>query len=215
MTDGNLKIMIDPYLSDSVSKVETEKHRRQPVLEDIFDTEPDVMIFTHDHLDHFDPETAPRFLSGNRKPITVLAPSSVWHKVRAYGGVNNYVQFNRYAEWTEGDIRFSAVKAEHSDPHAIGVIIEELETGKIYYVTGDTLYSREILSELPKNIDVTFLPINGVGNNMNVRDAERFSRDCGTKRAVPYHVGMFDSLTPETFKSEKRLILKLYEETEM
>ena len=49
--EGGLSVMIDPYLSDSVG----EKHgnpRRVPVDERFFAAAPDVMIFTHNHLDH-------------------------------------------------------------------------------------------------------------------------------------------------------------------
>ena len=211
---GKAKIMIDPYLSNSVEKVDPNNFRRISVNEDLFNIEPDFMIFTHDHIDHYDPETAPRFLEKKDKKMTVLCPTSVWKKARTYG-YHNYVEFNRYTEWTESGIRFCAVKAVHSDPFAIGVIIEDLEEKKIYYVTGDTLYNREIFKDLPDHIDVVFLPINGVGNNMNETDAVRFFRACGARRAVPYHVGMFDSNAPDVFDDENKITLEVYKESEL
>ena len=117
--------------------------------------------------------------------------------------------------WTEYGFRFTAVKAEHSDVHAIGVLIEELDTAKIFYVTGDTLYNEAIFADLPENIDIMFLPINGVGNNMTVNDAARFFKKSGAKTAVPYHVGMFDEKTPEMFDADNRIILEIYKETEV
>ena len=60
---GNFKIMIDPYLSNSVQKVNPKNYRRVPVDESFFAVKPDVMIFTHNHLDHYDPETVPHFLN--------------------------------------------------------------------------------------------------------------------------------------------------------
>jgi L-ascorbate metabolism protein UlaG (beta-lactamase superfamily) len=213
--NGKVKIMVDPYLSNSVEKVEPLNYRRVPVKEEFLSVTPDVMIFTHDHLDHYDPETAPIFLGDGRKPMTVLCPNSVWHKARQHGKEHNYVLFDRHTEWSEKGFRFSAVKAAHSDAYAIGVIIEELEKSKVYYVTGDTLYNKEIFSELPKNIDVVFLPVNGVGNNMNAEDGERFFKNCGAKRAVPYHVGMFDELSAEIFKANEKIILEIYKEKEV
>jgi len=213
--NGKIKIMIDPYLSDSVERIEPKSFRRVPIQKELFDIEPNIMIITHDHLDHYDPETASCFLTRQDKPMTVLSPASVWQKVRAYGGIHNYVQLDRHTEWTEHGFRFSAVKAVHSDPFAIGVVIEDLEEKKIYYVTGDTLYNTEIFKDLPKNIDFVFLPINGVGNNMNETDALRFFRACGARWAVPYHVGMFDELTPEIFESENKIVLELYKEREI
>ena len=213
--NGKVKIMVDPYLSNSVEKVEPQNFRRVPVYEELFNVEPDFMIFTHDHLDHYDPETASVFLGANRKPMTILCPLSVWQKARSFGKNHNYVLFNRHTVWTDKGIHFSAVRAEHSDAYAIGVIIEDIAENKAYYVTGDTLYNKEIFSDLPEKIDMVFLPINGVGNNMNVTDAVRFFKDCGARWAVPYHVGMFDSKTTDIFNDENKIILEVYKESEL
>ena len=213
--NGKTKIMVDPYLSDSVEKINPKSYRRVPVNEMIFSVEPDVIVFTHDHLDHFDPETAKVFLGNDRKPATVLSSFSVWQKARTSGNVHNYVLFDRHSEWTEHGFRFRAVKAVHSDPFAIGIIIEDICENKVYYVSGDTLYNSEIFSDLPDNIDFAFIPVNGVGNNMNATDAVRFFKDSGAKIAVPYHVGMFDELTPLVFDNENKIVLEVYEEREI
>lgn len=208
---SGLQIMIDPYLSDSVGETDPRKHRRVPVQERLFDLTPDVLLFTHDHLDHYDPQTAPRFLEKSGS-MTVLAPGTCWQKARQFGGDHNYVLFDRGTEWTQGDVRFTAVTAVHSDAYAIGVVIEG--EGKCIYVTGDTLYSRRILAELPQHIDAVFLPVNGVGNNMNMTDAARFARDCGAKIAVPIHLGMFDDLDPKAFPVSNKIIPEIYKEME-
>ena len=210
--NGKTRIMVDPYLSDSVEKVNPKNYRRAPIDERFFEIMPDVMIFTHDHLDHYDPETAPRFLNKNEKTMTVLCPTSVWQKARRCAGEHNYVQFNRRTEWTEYGFRFKAVKAEHSDSFAVGVIIDDLCEGKTYYITGDTQYNEDIFSDLPANIDTVFIPINGVGNNMNMTDAKRFCERIGAKNVVPYHCGMFDSIDAENFDLENKVVPKIYEE---
>ena len=128
------KIMIDPYLSNAVEKINPKNYRRTPVNQTFFDIKPDVMIFTHNHLDHYDPETVGKFITKNSN-ILVLAPKSVWDEVRKIGSDNNYVLFNRHTSWTENGMKFTAVKAEHSDITPIGVIIDDGE--KKYYVTGD------------------------------------------------------------------------------
>ena len=204
---GGLTIMIDPYLSDSVVKVNPKNYRRVPVNEKIFDVKPDVMIFTHDHLDHYDPETVPKFINENTS-VLVLAPTSAYLKARQLGGSNNYVEFNRHTEWTEGTVRFTAVKAFHSDAYAIGVIIES--EGEKYYITGDTLYNEEIFADIPSDIDALFLPINGVGNNMNATDAARFAKRIGAKITVPFHIGMFDELSADIFEYENKTVPKLW-----
>lgn len=203
-------IMVDPYLSDSVEAINPYNYRRKPVDETLFDIKPDIIILTHNHLDHTDPDTLKRYIDADSK-ITVLASENAWQEVRTYGGVgNNYVMFNRGTQWTEGNIEFYAVYAEHSDNAAIGVVI--MYNGKNYYITGDTLYNEQIFADLPSKIDVVFLPINGVGNNMNAVDAKRFAERIGAKKAVPIHWGMFDELNPKEYRFTERVIPKIYQE---
>ena len=205
-------VMIDPYLSDSVEKVNPANYRRVPVDPRFFDIRPDVMIFTHNHLDHYDPETAPVFFKKYRG-MTVLAPSSVWGSARQEAPGHNYVLFDRHTRWTEYGLTFKAVKACHSDDYAIGVIVDDGE--KKYYITGDTLYNEEIFKDLPNDIDVVFLPINGVGNNMNMADAAAFFRKTGAKKAVPIHTGMFDQKNALLFPVEEKVVPTIYEEIEL
>ena len=193
---NTVKIMIDPYLSDSVERINPKNFRRVPVKKELFDLDIDVLIFTHNHLDHYDPETANRFLAAG-KNIICLSPKSVWQNLDRSTD-NNFVQFDRHTEWTFGEIRFTAVKAVHSDDFAIGVVIEYRD--KKYYVTGDTLYNSEIFMDLPENINTLFLPINGVGNIMNEADAFRFAQQTGANHAVPLHFGMFDEKKPSLFQ---------------
>ena len=205
-------VMIDPYLSDSVEKVNPANYRRVPVDHRFFDIRPDVMIFTHNHLDHYDPETAPVFFKKYRG-MTVLAPTSVWDNARQEAPGHNYVLFDRHTRWTEYGLTFTAVKAAHSDRYAIGVIVDDGE--KKYYITGDTLYNEEIFQDLPADIDVVFLPINGVGNNMNMTDAAAFFRKTGAKKAVPIHTGMFDQKNANLFPVEEKVVPTIYEEIEL
>jgi len=202
-------VMVDPYLSDSVGMQNPKCRRRVPVDPFVRGLKPDIMIFTHNHLDHYDPETVSHFLTSETE-ITVLAPVSVWNEVRKIGGANNYVCFNRGTQWTQNHLRFTAVRAEHSDPYAIGVIITDLHDGKTYYITGDTLYNTAIFDDLPQNIHAVFLPINGVGNNMNMTDAARFASAIGAKYAVPLHWGLFDSLNGADFPFESKIVPEFF-----
>ena len=205
-------VIVDPYLSHSVEKINPANYRRQPIDYKFFDIKPDVLAFTHDHLDHYDPESAEKYIL-NGKNMTVLAPSSVWGIARKNGCGHNYVQFDSGTVWTDiRGLRFTAVKAVHSDPFAIGIIIEELSSGKKFYVTGDTLYSYNVFPTLPKDIYAVFLPINGVGNNMNAVDATLFAGETGARYSVPIHFGMFDEGDGSAFKGKNRIVPKIYEE---
>ena len=145
-TNG-LRIVVDPYLSDSCGAQNPAQHRRQRINEAYLNLSPQVVICTHCHLDHLDPETLRHYLTpeGN---VTAMAPGEGWRKLREFGGKNNYVLFNRHVEWTQGQAHFRAVKAVHSDPDAVGVILEA-EGGR-WYLSGDTLYSEEILQPVIK-----------------------------------------------------------------
>ncbi|MBO5105741.1 MAG: MBL fold metallo-hydrolase [Clostridia bacterium] len=209
---SGFKIMVDPYLSNSVEKINPKNYRRVAVDNSFFSVKPDVMIFTHNHLDHFDPKTAKKFITQNSN-ILVLAPKSVWDEVRKIGGNNNYVLFNRHTVWTENGIKFTAVKAEHSDISPIGVIIDDGE--KKYYITGDTLYNEEIFEDIPNDIYALFLPINGEGNNMNMTDAARFDKRINPLVTVPLHIGMFDELSADNFDCDNKVIAEIYKEIKL
>lgn len=223
METGGMKILIDPYLSDSVARVNPLNYRRVPVDKQFLEIVPDVIICTHNHLDHTDPETLKAYLAPEASKayqehggcVTVLAPEAAWSEVRKFGGRHNYIKFNRHTQVAlmnreKEAVRFNAVKAEHSDPHPIGVIVEA--EGKQYYITGDTLYNTDIFEDIPEHIDVLFLPVNGVGNNMNMEDAARFCERIRPKTAVPMHCGLFDEIDMHAFAYENKIIPEIYRE---
>ena len=142
--DG-VRVMVDPYLSNSVERLEPKNYRRQPIDESFFDIKPDILVLTHNHLDHTDPETLKKLFS-RHNGICVLASGNAWQTVRKFGGDNNYIMFNRGTVWTEKGIRFEAIHAEHSDDKAVGVIISY--DGKNYYITGDTLYNKKVIKDI-------------------------------------------------------------------
>lgn len=209
-TEGK-RILVDPYLSDSVARSEPQNYRRVPVDERFLQITPDVIIVTHNHADHLDKETLRRYLHKDSQ-VTVLAPNGSWQEIRKFGGLNNnYILFNNGTTWTEKNILFRAVKAEHSDEYAIGAIISA--EGKNYYITGDTLYNESVFASLPDlSIEAVFLPVNGKGNNMNFADAAKFVSRVSARYAVPIHIGMFDGLTAEDFDCKNKIVPSLYSE---
>ncbi|MBQ9070109.1 MAG: MBL fold metallo-hydrolase [Clostridia bacterium] len=211
--NGKITVMVDPYLSNSVAEnFDSKKQRRIPVDESVFDIRPDVIIITHDHLDHLDPETLEKFLSREDKPITVLASYNAYMKIRTFGGPHNYVLLAPHSVWSEGGLTFYAVRAEHSDREAAGYIIDD--GVRTYYVSGDTLYNYDVIDDVIElcedGVDYAFLPINGVGNNMNARDAADFACEIGARCAVPLHYGLFDNIDPREFDFDNALILEPY-----
>lgn len=206
-------VMVDPYLSDSVEKIEPQNKRRVPVDQSFLEIQPDIIVLTHNHLDHTDPDTLKHYTTDHSN-VTVLASVNVWQTVQKhFNGVRNcVVMLNRHTVWTERNIRFTAVKAEHSDDAAIGFIMEA--EGKKYYITGDTLYNVTIFSDLPNDIDYVFLPVNGRANNMNMTDGKRFCERSGAS-AVPLQFGLFDTLRGNDFWYQNKIVSAFYKEIKL
>ena len=203
-------ILIDPYLSDSVAKHQSHNIRRVAVDEGFLKIKPNIILCTHNHLDHTDKEALCHYLTENSR-VLVLAPLSAWQEVRKFGGNNNFVMFNNGSTWTEDGVMFRAVKAEHSDKYAIGVIVTAEE--KNYYITGDTLYSELVFDSLPSlQFEAVFLPVNGVGNNMNFADAKKFAERLNVKHVVPIHTGLFDDLDANNLQIENKVVPTIYKE---
>ena len=198
------------YLSDSVAKTEPQNTRRQPIDERFLKLQPNVIVITHAHGDHFDAETLKHYLT-EESGINFLSPRSAWIKAREFKGNNNYVLFNEGTEWTDGNIVIKAVKAEHSDEFAIGVILSA--EGKNYFFTGDTLYNKKVIDSV-KGIDIyaIFLPVNGRGNNMNKADAVKFFKGVKAKYMVPVHIGMFDDISADDIPVKNKIIPTIYQE---
>ena len=207
------KIVVDPYLSDSVEKTEPRNKRRQPVDERFLAVKPSVVIITHAHADHYDEETLDKLLTDNADCV-ILCPPSVFSKAKNRYGNANCVFFRCGTSYTVADAEFYAVAAEHSDTEAIGVII--IIEGKKLYVTGDTLYSERVFLSLPfRSFDAVFLPINGRGNNMNAVDAAKFVKRINSDIVVPVHFGLFDDLTGRELVCENAVIPQIYKEVKL
>ena len=214
--NDKIKILVDPYLSDSLGEIDPKKKRRMPIDESFFEVKPDVILITHDHLDHLDKATLDHYLKSD-VPVTVLVGECAYRKVREFGGDNNYVLLAPHSVWSDRGVTFYSVHAEHSDRTAVGFIIDD---GKeTFYVSGDTLYNYDVIDDVldlaPDGVDFAFLPINGVGNNMNAHDAADFAYEIGAKSAVPLHYGLFDEIDPETFDFEDKIVLNPYETTKL
>ena len=215
-------VMVDPYLTDSIYERVGEGYKRLvPLRPEYLACRPDVILLTHDHSDHLDIPSLKALLH-EEHPIPVLAGSNAWEKARkAVGGSHNYVQMTPGTEWSVGNLRFRAVQAFHSDPTAVGFVIHC--EGLTLYITGDTLYSRELARQVGEPVDVLITVVNGQGNNMNGTDAARLAQDVGAKLSIPTHWGLFARFSddPEEFllacreRKLRGLRAKIYEQLDL
>lgn len=217
--NGKMRILIDPYLSDSLGEKCQDKRRRIPADLSALATRPDVILITHAHEDHLNLETLLPVLE-RYENITILCSESSFSAIKALGKYtdkHNIVLLTAHSVWSEGGITFYAVRAEHSDRSAVGFIIDD--GNKTYYHSGDTLYNYDVLDDVldlvEDGVDYAFLPINGKGNNMNAKDAADFAYELGAGAAIPMHYGLFDEVDPKSFDFEDAIILEPYKPTEL
>lgn len=208
---GETTVLVDPYFSNSAASVACD--RKMPVDPSVWSIKPDLILITHDHIDHHDPETLPHFVN-EKVSATVLSPHSVRAKLLEYKGKHNLVEVREGVVWTHNDVVITTVSAVHSDPYAVGFIVEY--KGKTVYLTGDTLFCPPLLEKIPyKKIDTVVLPINGKGNNMNASDAAKFADLINAEIAIPVHFGMLDDLNPSCFERENTIVPEIYKEIKL
>ncbi len=199
---GEARIAVDPYLSDALR--ETGMTRMIPPPLSVKELAPTLVVATHDHADHFDPETvlplATRFPA-----CTFAGPTSVLdhaHRLEiadrrlmpllASGGVLSHPPFTLYA-----------TPAFHSDAHAIGLLVETSDAR--LYISGDTTYDAAVAEGIRRRsaerIDLALICINGRLGNMNGEEAVRVIKMLQPAAAAPMHYGLFAANTadPEPF----------------
>lgn len=210
---GKNKIIIDPYLSDSLRSTNKQLRRRTRVKGKLFRVKPDAIVLTSSHPDRSDFKTIKRYASkwGKYTP-TILACENSFKTISNSWVLkkSNLIMFEKGLEWSLGDMHISAVGARTDDRSAFGVILTDNEDGKKYYIASNTLYSEELISELPDDIFCAFLPISGTFGSMNAQDAARFAKKLNAQYTVPVQYGMFDKLKADQFIVTGRVVPKIY-----
>ena len=199
LKDGDFSLCIDPYLSDSVFKSSGKVRLIDPPIKPE-ELECDLMVCTHNHLDHVDPDTISVMKS--LKTTTFLAPTDCEEKMRGLG-VENYIAFDEGATYRRGGFSLEAVYADHTSKSAIGVVVRH--GGLTLLFTGDTFYNERLREYKKFNVDVLFICINGKLGNMNVDEAVTLTKEIGAKVGVPTHYGMFAVNTEDPSKYTSRV----------
>lgn len=210
---GKNKVLIDPYLSDSLRLTNKQLRRRTRVKKKLFRIKPDAIVLTSSHPDRSDFKTVKKYASkwGKYTP-TILACENSFRTISSSWILkkSNMIMFEKGLEWSLGDMTIVAVSAKTDDRSAFGIIITDNEDGKKYYIASNTLYSEELINELPTDIFCAFLPISGSFGSMNAIDAARFAKKLNAQYTVPVQYGMFDKLKADQFIVGGRVIPKIY-----
>lgn len=204
LNDGKTEVCIDPYLSDCVKRIAGRERMRKRFVEPQ-DLQSDIVICTHNHLDHLDIDAIPLM---NLDKITFYAPSDCKSKLLELG-VKHYMSFNEGDTFEAGEFKVAAVFAKHTVP-AIGVLVEH--KGKRLYFSGDTLYDKK-LEQI--KCDYMFVCINGKLGNMNVDEANKLKNKINPKVAVPNHYDMFASNSEDPAKFIDGFVMEFNREYEV
>jgi len=202
LESAGCRLVVDPYLSDCLARLHNVKRLFPPPIS-LEDLRPDVVFVTHDHLDHFDPETLVPLFAAFPQCQLVGPESAIDHGRREGFAAERLHQVAPGQTLELGAYRCTATVAQHSDRFAVGVLIEA--GGKLLYISGDTLYSPAlppaVLSLASRPLDAALICINGKLNNMNAADAARVIAALRPRVAIPMHYGLFaeNTVQPDEF----------------
>jgi len=188
-------MVIDPYLSNSIEKLGFTRMIDPPVAANIITA--DYLVCTHDHGDHFDPESVLPIMQSN-PGCRLLGPKSVINHAIDLGIANNRcLQLEKGKRTEVAGFIIKATHAIHSDPDSVGLIIHC--SGLDIYISGDSEYSDELLhnikSDVDKSPDIVMICINGKFKNMNTAEAVSLTMALHPRLAIPMHYGMFKENT--------------------
>lgn len=188
---------VDPYLSNICSKY-IGYHRvvSPPVVAK--DTVANIILFTHEHRDHLDPESVPVIALENPDAVFVGPPACISILLELGLAPERLITMRRGEEKKIGNAGVQAVPAYHTDD-SVGYVFNF--AGVKVYITGDTTYSDGLISVADVKPDVMMPCINGRLGCMNIPDAARLTSHIQPRVAVPMHYGMFieNTANPEEF----------------
>jgi L-ascorbate metabolism protein UlaG (beta-lactamase superfamily) len=224
ITQNDHAILLDPYLSDSLTKkyANTDKpHVR--ITERVVDpgvlaasgVDCDFITSSHNHTDHFDPETLLPLLALHFPDLIIPAANRDVSIERLGESVSSRLRYlDDGASLTIGDIEIHGIAAAHNtverdeNGHCrfLGYVIR---WGPLtLYHSGDTMLHDRLIPSLRRfEIDLALLPINGdkserrVAGNLDGPQAAKLAYDIGASCVIPCHYDMFEfnTASPDEF----------------
>jgi L-ascorbate metabolism protein UlaG (beta-lactamase superfamily) len=217
-------ILLDPYLSDSLTLkyANTDKpHVR--ITEQVvhpamlgFPDDLELISSSHNHTDHFDPETLEALLISEPDFSLIVPAANREVSIERLG--ERFSSRLRYLDdgtsMTIGDIEIHGIASSHNtverdeNGHCrfLGYIIR---WGPLtLYHSGDTMLHDQLVPSLRRfEIDLALLPINGdkperrVAGNLDGPQAAQLAHDIGARCVIPCHYDMFEfnTASPDEF----------------
>ncbi|MBN2021172.1 MAG: MBL fold metallo-hydrolase [Pirellulales bacterium] len=190
-TPGGTVVYLDPYLSDAAERLFGFKRLSLPPIA-AEDVRTDLVVLTHEHADHLDPDALPVVARNNPK-CRFAAPAGCAEGLAAAGVRSDarvLLEPNRRVEL--GNVAIDAVKADHGDLSDSALSLA-LDCGGVRVVcTGDTAFRPGLLGPLfALRPDVLLPCINGVFGNMGHMDAAMLTQAAKPRCAIPCHFWTF------------------------
>jgi len=190
-TEQGRIIYVDPYLSDSATRVYGFK-RLVPIPMSPEEVKADLILFTHDHLDHLDPDTILSLPEDcDAKFIGPL--SCLHHLLEIKIDRDRIIELNRGETKVVEGIEISAVHAEHT-PQSVGYVFNF--DGIKVYISGDTGNHEKLKEVTFFHPDVVLIGANGKPKgeycNLDENEAALLTKAINPRVVIPMHYGLFE-----------------------
>jgi L-ascorbate 6-phosphate lactonase len=187
-------VAIDPYLSDSLDHFYSWKRLPlSPIPLAPEDLRAELVLTTHAHEDHLDPETIPSLARAS--DAVFVGPSLCAQAMRDWGiPEQRIVQLDRGERREILGVQVAAVLAHHvsnagaQTPDAVGYLVDI--GGIRVYHSGDTLLHPDLSAIREARPDVMLICINGGYGNMNAEEAAELAATVAPAVVVPMHWGL-------------------------
>jgi len=184
-------VYVDPYLSDAVERLHGFKRLSlSPIAAE--DVTADLVVLSHEHTDHLDPDALPVIVANN-PACRFAGPSGCAAGLQKAGVPARRRFLLRPARVHDLDaVVVHTVPADHGDfaPSALALVLD-FDGVRILY-TGDTSWRSGIFKPLfDLRPDVVIPCINGGFGNMNHLDAARLVQQAAPRIAIPCHFWTF------------------------
>jgi L-ascorbate metabolism protein UlaG (beta-lactamase superfamily) len=209
MKMGETVIYIDPYLSDYCREHHRLDHTRLteiPIRPELVDNAA-ILMFTHDHMDHLDPDTVTAIAQASPESICIAPPAAKRHLLDLGVASDRIFPTNAGKILERNGILFHSIAAKHEEfdkDEKLGYPYQSyvIQYGSIaLFHAGDGI-PYEGLADilLPYHIDMALLPINGrdehrkklgIKGNFTYEEAVQLAWKIKAQTVIPMHYDMF------------------------
>lgn len=169
---NNKRVMTDP---GTYSSLQNEEHNI------------DIVVFTHEHQDHFHLESIKRIIENNPN-VTIVTNSSVG-KLLSEAGINfSVLEDGNNGEY--GGVYLEAHGSKHSEIYNEFGLVQN--TG--YFIGKDLFYAGDSFVNPNKHVDILALPVSGPW--MTIKTSINYALALKPRVCFPVHDGMIQTDKP-------------------